>query len=105
MVRIFGQAMKKSSKSTRYQQQMGSAHSKRDPTKSEEELLAARRAERRRVRKQEDEELDGRFGYTRFDHRSDNSAPRRGWLFNMLATVRVCVLVIASAMVSASAHH
>lgn len=88
MVRIFGQSMKKG---TRYQRQMGAAagssHSKRDATKSDEEILAARRAERRRIRKQEGEELDERFGYGRFDHRSDTVVPKRGWLFNMLPTV------------------
>lgn len=87
MVRLFGQTMKKS---TQYQRQMGmgSSHSKRDTTKSEDELLVARRAERRFARKQEGEKLDERFGYGRFDHRSDNLEQRRGWLFNMLPTVR-----------------
>jgi len=80
-------------KGTRYQRQMGAAagssHSKRDATKSDEEILAARRAERRRIRKQEGEELDERFGYGRFDHRSDTVVPKRGWLFNMLPTTVV----------------
>lgn len=93
MVRLFGQSMKKS---TRYQRQMGmgSSHSIRDTTKSEDELLTARRAERRRARKQEGEELDERFGYGRFDHRSDNVEPRRGWLFNMLPTVRYFLIML-----------
>ncbi|KAI2497495.1 protein of unknown function (DUF1744) [Fragilaria crotonensis] len=85
MGRVFGQSMgKKRAAGSGYQRQFG-GHSKRDADKSEEEVLAERRALYRRQRYEEGEALDVSFGYTRYDHKSDEKS-RRGWIFNMLPT-------------------
>jgi hypothetical protein len=88
--RIFGQTMKK----TRYQRQFGGSgmggagHSKREHVLTEAELLAQRRAEYKRQRQVEGEAVDLAFGYERFDYKSAAvGETRRGWIFNMLATV------------------
>jgi hypothetical protein len=89
--RVFGQSMRKKG-GTKYQRQFGNgqgkSHSKRDEQKSEEELLAERRAERRRQLQKEGEDIDIKFGYNRYDHKSEDKT-RRGWIFNMLPTVRL----------------
>lgn len=92
--RVFGQSM---GGGTRYQRQMGHGHSKLERDKTEQELLAQRRAEYRRKRHAQGEEIDDKFGYKRFDHKT--AAPdetRRGWLFNMLPTVRTVLIVAMS---------
>ena len=86
MGRVFGQA-------TRYQRQTGSSsHSRRDKDQSEEELAAQRRAEYRRQRQIQGEKLDQEFGYERYD-RTSAIPSKRGWLFNVLPTVRTHELV------------
>jgi len=104
MSRVFGQSMgKKKGGASRYQRQMGgnksASHSKRDVEKSEEELLAARRAEYRRKKQQEGEDFDISFGYARYDHKSEEKT-QRGWVFNMLPTVRLNMIHKNSAMQS-----
>ena len=87
MGRVFGQSMgKKRAAGSGYQRQFG-GHSKRDVDKSEEEILAERRALFRRQKHEEGEALDVSFGYARYDHKSEEKC-RRGWIFNMLPTVR-----------------
>ena len=57
---------------------------------TEEQELAQRRMEMRAKKKREGEALDERFGYARFSGASSGDgapASRRGWIFNMLATV------------------
>jgi hypothetical protein len=97
MSRVFGQSMGKkrgaSGSSSSYQRQFGgknAGHSKRDAEKSEEEILAERRAQYRRQKYEEGEALDISFGYARYDHKSEEKS-KRGWIFNMLPTVR-CAL-------------
>lgn len=95
--RVFGQSMrkKKGGGSTNYQRQFGNGkHSKRDEEKSEEEALAERRAQYKRKIKLEGEEIDIKFGYERFDYKAEDKS-RRGWVFNMLPTVRFVMHVCA----------
>ena len=87
--RVFGQAMKKSQNSSRYQRQMGNqtSHSAtEDPEASARDEAAARR----RARQEQGEAIDIKFGYERLeDMPEDPSRPpveRRGWLFQMLPT-------------------
>ena len=96
MSRVFGQSMGKKrgaagGSSSSYQRQFrgkSAGHSKRDAEKSEEEILAERRAQYRRQKYQEGEALDINFGYARYDHKSEEKS-KRGWIFNMLPTVRL----------------
>lgn len=78
--RVFGQAMG-GGKATRYQRQMGAASYQQ----IDEE--AQRRAEYRRKRQEQGEKHDADFGYERYD-RTSGVPQKRGWLFNMLPTVR-----------------
>lgn len=101
--RVFGQAMKKSSKggssSSNYQRQFGGgkgthsrlASSADESQLSEDQLRAQMRAKMRRIRQAQGEELDVKFGYAPFNHKTATTPneTRRGWLFNMLPTVRL----------------
>lgn len=87
--RVFGQAVKGGS--TNYQRQFGnnsSASGLRVREETEEELAAQRRAEYRRQLQAKGEKLDQDFGYARYD-RTSPLPQQRGWLFNMLPTVRM----------------
>lgn len=87
--RVFGQATKKGP--TRYQRQTGQTSSHEASTApSEDQERAQRRLALKLKRKVEDEELDERFGYTRYTyHNSGGVKSKRGWVFNILPTVRV----------------
>jgi hypothetical protein len=105
--KVFGQAMEGKrggggGGGSRYQRQMGQGGGRQAGSSqaSEEELMAQRRAERKRRKQVEGEELDARFGYERFDHRNRTAGggndtkgaeSRRGWIFNMLPTVRFSI--------------
>jgi len=91
--RVFGQATRQGP--TRYQRQLGgsskgnasSSHSADQLT--EEQERAERRLKMKLKRRAEDEACDERFGYCRYSHNTgDGSRSKRGWVFNILPTVR-----------------
>jgi hypothetical protein len=90
--RVFGQAMKKGSKSSRYQRQMGNQGASHSAIATEDPQATARdeAAARRRARQEQGEEIDIKFGYERLEDKPEdpNLPPveRRGWLFHMLPT-------------------
>lgn len=95
--RVFGQAMKKSNKGSRYQRQFGnSSHSNIVTTEDPEAVARDEAAARRRARQEQGEAIDISFGYERLeDMPVDPSHPpveRRGWLFHMLPTTVSFVL-------------
>ncbi len=100
--RVFGQATRGPS---RYQRQLGrgkdqNAHSASQLT--EEQERAQRRLAMKLKRRAEDEALDERFGYSRYSSSSgDGSRSKRGWIFNILPTVRepLRLLVLWSLMI------
>lgn len=109
--RVFGQAMKKSQKSTRYQRQMGANNKNSDNNNSHshsaiEDSDAAARDDavaRRRARQEQGEAIDVQFGYERLEDKPlDPNLPpveRRGWLFNMLPTTVSSSLAISAMFV------
>jgi len=100
--REFGQVMKKSNKSTRYQRQFGNASSSHSQLVIPDDPEAAAREEavaKRRARQEQGEAIDLAFGYERIEDKpiDPNHPPveRRGWLFHMLPTTVSFPLVIA----------
>jgi hypothetical protein len=87
--RVFGQAMKKSNKSSRYQRQMG-AQATHSATEDPEAAARDEAVAWRRARQEQGEAIDVKFGYERLEDKPvDPNLPpveRRGWLFHMLPT-------------------
>jgi hypothetical protein len=93
---VFGQTMKKkSTPSSRYQKQAGNNYqSKQTVYKSAadtDDAATDPAVARRRFKQQQGQEIDKLFGYEKFalsnnNNNEPNSASRRGWLFQMLAT-------------------
>jgi hypothetical protein len=93
---VFGQTMKKKSTgpSSRYQKQAGNNYqSKQTVYKSAadtDDSATDPAVARRRFKQQQGQEIDKLFGYEKFalsnNNNEPNSASRRGWLFQMLAT-------------------
>jgi hypothetical protein len=94
---VFGQTMKKkksSGPSSRYQKQAGNNYQqKKTVYKSAADTDDAANdpaVARRRFKQQQGQEIDKLFGYEKFalsnNNNEPNSASRRGWLFQMLAT-------------------
>ena len=92
---VFGQTMKKKSAPTsRYQKQAGNNYqSKQTVYKSAadtDDSATDPAVARRRFKQQQGKEIDKLFGYEKFalsnNNNEPNSASRRGWLFQMLAT-------------------
>lgn len=104
--RVFGQATRSNNKGSRYQRQLGGGGGNRYPSNNgsgkshsliasddvqltEQQRLAQRRVEYKKRRQQEGEELDFKFGYERFSVSTARPGEtKRGWLFNLLPTVR-----------------
>jgi hypothetical protein len=88
--RVFGQAMKKQSKS-KYQRQFGGG---KDSNKNadDRDAKSEEAANWRRMRQEQGEVIDAKFGYHRLEDQPVDSAKasapveRRGWLFHMLPT-------------------
>ena len=92
--RVFGQATRRPNgrmnSNSRYQRQMGQSVANQDEKMKEDEDLALRRIEMRKKKKEEGEALDERFGFVRYCSQNCGQVcdeSRRGWIFNMLATV------------------
>jgi hypothetical protein len=93
---VFGQTMKKKSAgpTSRYQKQAGNNYqSKQTVYKSAadtDDSATDPALARRRFKQQQGKEIDKLFGYEKFElsnnNNEPNSASRRGWLFQMLAT-------------------
>jgi hypothetical protein len=92
--REFGQAMKKSIKSTKYQRQFGNSSHSIVTTEDPEAVARDEAAARRRARQEQGEAIDIAFGYERLEDKpvDPNHPPleRRGWLFHMLPTTVSC---------------
>ena len=56
-------------------------------TTYESDTELARKAELKRKFREDGEVFDENFGYQRYCITNGNKEPRRGWIFNMLATV------------------
>ena len=92
--KVFGQTISKK-KTSRYQRQMGSRYKKYNGATADDEAeiddarqKAIAAMEWRRKRRQEGEELDERFGYSRLGSGSGNQSiiSQKGYIFNMLTT-------------------
>jgi hypothetical protein len=111
--RVFGQATRRNGP-TRYQRQQGSTGGNAATQLTEEQERAQRRVELKLKKRAQDEALDERFGFQRYclGNSSSNSSSgngsqykRRGWVFNILPTVRtavsdICALVIVKWLVN-----
>jgi hypothetical protein len=101
--RVFGQATRgRGNGPTRYQRQhaqggRGQKQNQIEQTLTEEQELAQRRLAARARRKVEDEALDDLFGVSTFN-RSSLEPKKRGWIYNILPTVRCSEVLVLSAL-------
>jgi hypothetical protein len=76
-----------------YQRQMAPSTAARISLNSvdndEEAAALARRLEYKRKKQQEGEALDEKFQFQTWDYKTQGAKPRRGWILNMITTVRV----------------
>ena len=95
--RVFGQATRgRGGGPTRYQRQQGQNQKQAlDQGPTEEQELAQRRLAARLKRREQDAALDKTFGVSTFD-RTSSEAKKRGWIYNILPTVRFGTVVVPS---------
>ena len=111
--RVFGQATRRgnsnSNSNSRYQRQTGNDRSTKT-LPNEDQELALKRKEYKQKRKAENDEQDKEFGFDRYMNATANGrTSRRGWIFNILPTVRnnvtcVCDFTIALLFWTFSVH-
>ena len=90
---VFGQTMQRRGAHrgpTNYQRQTGSSSSTRVSVDAETEAAQARRAEYKRQKQRDGEALDEKFQVEVWDYKTHGSKVRRGWVYNMISTVRLC---------------